>query len=72
MTYASDFERRKKAFERRKKEVRAIANFLLELQGSAEDAMALVGEGDFDDEFVAMLEEDINEIAQELYEDEDR
>lgn len=58
-----------KAHETRKNEVRAIANFLLELQGNAEDAMALVGEGDFDDEFTDMLEQDINELAEEFYND---
>lgn len=55
--------------ETRKREVRAIANFLMELQGSAEDAMSLVEEGDFDSEFVAMLGEDLQELD-DLYNDE--
>lgn len=50
-------------------EARIIANFLLELQGSADDAISLLDEGGFDEDFLAMVVEDIEEIAEELYND---
>lgn len=44
-------------------EARIIANFLLELQGSAEDAISTLQEGSFDSEQEAMIIEIINELA---------